>query len=69
MECPPGAGTMVDIQHFLATISNPAIASGSLVRGVAQLGSVSEWGSEGRRFESCRPDKKKGWSMTSLLSQ
>ena len=25
-------------------------------RGVAQLGSVSEWGSEGRRFKSSRPD-------------
>jgi hypothetical protein len=25
-------------------------------RGVAQSGSVSEWGSEGRRFKSSRPD-------------
>jgi hypothetical protein len=26
------------------------------VRGVAQLGSASDLGSEGRRFKSCRPD-------------
>ena len=26
-------------------------------RGVAQSGSVSEWGSEGRRFKSSRPDQ------------
>ncbi len=27
-----------------------------MCRGVAQPGSVSEWGSEGRRFKSSRPD-------------
>jgi hypothetical protein len=27
-------------------------------RGVAQFGSVSEWGSEGRRFKSSRPDQE-----------
>ena len=46
------------INIFLAVTSHPTIASWTLVRGVAQLGSVSEWGSEGRRFESCRPDNK-----------
>lgn len=46
------------IKIFLAVTSHPTIASWTLVRGVAQLGSVSEWGSEGRRFESCRPDNK-----------
>gem|GEM_PF-6878083 len=25
-------------------------------RAVAQLGSAFDWGSKGRRFESCRPD-------------
>ena len=28
-----------------------------LGRGVAQPGSASDWGSGGRRFESCRPDQ------------
>jgi hypothetical protein len=27
-------------------------------RGVAQSGSALDWGSRGRRFESCRPDHK-----------
>ncbi len=28
--------------------------------GVAQFGSVLEWGSRGRKFDSCHPDQKKG---------
>ncbi len=28
-------------------------------RGVAQFGSASDLGSEGRKFESCRPDHTK----------
>ena len=31
----------------------------SSLRGVAQLGSVLEWGSSGRWFKSSRPDTKK----------
>ena len=27
--------------------------------GVAQFGSVLEWGSRGRRFNSCHPDQRK----------
>jgi hypothetical protein len=27
-----------------------------VTRDVAQLGSAFEWGSKGRKFESCRPD-------------
>ena len=27
-----------------------------IVRGVAQLGSVSVWGAGGRKFKSCHPD-------------
>ena len=26
--------------------------------GVAQFGSVLEWGSRGRKFDSCHPDQK-----------
>ena len=29
-------------------------------RAVAQFGSASGWGSEGRRFNSCQPDKRNG---------
>ena len=40
--------------------SNPPIPTGSInkliFRGVAQSGSVLEWGSRGRRFKSVRPD-------------
>ena len=35
-------------------------------RGVAQLGSASALGAEGRRFKSCRPDKYKAGKL--LLS-
>ena len=37
--------------------SNPTLSA--LLRGVAQLGSASDWGSEGRRFKSCHPDYKR----------
>ena len=29
-------------------------------RGVAQFGSALEWGSRGRKFDSCHSDHKKG---------
>ena len=36
--------------------------------GVAQLGSVLEWGSRGRKFKSSHPDsKKRGSSLLFLL--
>ena len=38
--------------------TRPAASRGhGLGRGVAQPGSASDWGSGGRRFESCRPDQ------------
>ena len=41
-----------------------------IYRGVAQSGSVSEWGSEGRWFKSSRPDhlkELKGWRISPAL--
>ena len=37
-------------------------------RGVAQPGRASDWGSEGRRFESCRPDQLHKGLTTSVVS-
>ena len=42
---------------FLKTEFNLSFAT-HFVRGVAQSGSVLAWGARGRKFESCRPDKK-----------
>ena len=50
------SGVQIGDQTFRvreAAGSNPAIPT---PRGVAQIGSVLEWGSRGRRFKSGRPD-------------
>lgn len=44
------------IQKILITFASPS--TGGIAREVAQPGSVHGWGSCGRRFESCLPDKK-----------
>ena len=48
---------MVKVSVFVLTKWYGGIELFSLKsRDVAQSGSASEWGSEGRRFKSCRPD-------------
>ena len=38
-------------------------------RSVAQSGSASAWGAEGRRFESYRSDQKPGWDPSMAKKQ
>ena len=45
--------------------SLPAIPAAP--RAVAQLGSVLDWGSSGRRFKSCQPDKKTSLELVFLV--
>ena len=46
------------ISPVISPAISPAISHGTIeLRDVAQLGSAHGWGSCGRRFKSCRPDK------------
>jgi hypothetical protein len=48
---------------FASQYSKKNIASGYIVRDVAQPGSAFAWGARGRWFESSRPDKKKAFKF------
>ena len=66
----PGDSTRSsEIASRLAVAAQPARgkeAPRRPVRGVAQPGSASALGAEGRRFESCRPDQL-GWNLATAF--
>ena len=37
-------------------------------RDVAQSGSATVWGTGGRKFESCHPDKKESFALSFFIS-
>ena len=51
--------TRLGLQVLAAVAFRPLPAIPAAPRAVAQLGSALDWGSRGRRFESCQPDRRK----------
>lgn len=68
VSCACGRSSMVEPQPSKLMVRvrfpSPALWSTRILRDVAQLGSASALGAEGRRFKSCHPDS---WSATCLV--